>query len=294
MRRREPRGFSVIIRAVRPEALPETVYSTEAQLLHPATLLRRMGRDLVGSRELAWRLFVRNVSARYRQTALGYLWAVLPPLAATAVFVALRRSGVFTTGDTGVPYVPFLVAGLVLWQTFVDALYAPLRIVMQSKAMLVKINFPREALILAGVAEVLFNFLVRAALLAAVLAWYRLAPPATALLAPLGVLTLIAIGIAIGVLLVPAAVLLQDVEQGLAIVISLWLFATPVLYPPPTAYPGLAHHDPESGVRRPRHHQVLAAARRAFASEWRPAGWQRQPWCCCSPGGSSTASRCRS
>ena len=222
---------------MRPETLPETIYTTESQLLHPAALLRRMGRDLLASRELAWRLFVRNTSARYRQTALGYLWAVLPPLAATALFVLLRRSGVFSTGDIGVPYVPFLVTGLVLWQTFVDALYAPLRIVAQSKVMLVKINFPREALILAGIAEVLFNFLVRAALLAAVLAWYRIAPPASALLAPLGVVALIAVGTAIGVLLVPAAVLVQDVEQGLAIVISLWLFATPVLYPPPTTYP---------------------------------------------------------
>ena len=222
---------------MQPETLPETIYTTESQLLHPAALLRRMGRDLLASRELAWRLFVRNTSARYRQTALGYLWAVLPPLAATALFVLLRRSGVFSTGDIGVPYVPFLVTGLVLWQTFVDALYAPLRIVAQSKVMLVKINFPREALILAGIAEVLFNFLVRAALLAAVLAWYRIAPPASALLAPLGVLALIAVGTAIGVLLVPAAMLVQDVEQGLAIVISLWLFATPVLYPPPTTYP---------------------------------------------------------
>jgi lipopolysaccharide transport system permease protein len=218
--------------------LRETIYTPESQLLRPAALLRRMGRDLMGSRELAWRLFVRNVSARYRQTALGYLWALLPPLAATALFVLLRRSGVFSTGVTSVPYVPFLVTGLVLWQTFVDALFAPIRVVSQSKAMLVKVNFPREALILAGVAEVLFGFLIRSALLAAVLIWYRVTPPATVLIAPLGVIMLIAIGTAIGVLLAPMAALLQDVEQGLAIVISLWLFATPVLYPPPTTYPG--------------------------------------------------------
>jgi lipopolysaccharide transport system permease protein len=219
-------------------ALPESVYTPESQLLHPGALLRRMARDLVASRELAWRLFVRNVSARYRQTALGYAWALLPPLAATGLFVFLRRSGVFSVGDTGVPYVPFLVTGLVLWQTFIDALYAPLRMVAHSKAMLTKINFPREALLLAGVAEVLFNFLIRAALLAGVLAWYRLAPAPAALLAPLGLAALIAVGLAIGIALVPLAILFQDVEQGLAIVVSLWLFATPVLYPAPATYPG--------------------------------------------------------
>jgi lipopolysaccharide transport system permease protein len=214
------------------------VYTPESRLRHPAALLEAMAKDLVASRELAWRLFVRNVSARYRQTLLGYVWAFLPPIAGSGIFVFLRRSGAFVVDDTGVPYVLFLVTGLVLWQTFVDAVHAPVRMVAQSKSMLAKINFPREALILAGIAEVLFNFLVRALLLIAVFAWFRALPSATALLAPAGLVVLVALGIAIGVALVPLSVLYQDVEQGLTLFVSFWLFVTPVLYPVPVSYPG--------------------------------------------------------
>jgi len=194
--------------------------------------------DLLASRELAWRLFVRNTSARYRQTFLGYFWAVAPPIVATTLFVFLRRGGLFVTAETTVPYAVFLLAGMVLWQTFADAVTAPLRMVNQSKAMLTKINFPREALLLAGLAEVLFSFLIRAVPLVAVLAWYRVVPPPTALLAPLGLLALVGAGVAIGLALVPIAVLYQDVEQALGAALSLWIFVTPVLYPPPVNFPG--------------------------------------------------------
>ena len=223
------------------EANPQTptvVYTPESQLRQPGRLLRGMFRDLVAARELAWRLFVRNISARYRQTMLGYVWAFLPPIVSTLVFVFLRNSGLFTVGDTVVPYVVFVFSGMILWQTFADALNSPIRMVAQSKAILAKINFPHEALILAGIAEVLFNFMIRLALLIAVLLWFGIQVPLTALLVPCGVLALIGLGIAAGVLLIPLAMLYQDVEQVLPVITPFWMFVTPVLYPPTTSWPG--------------------------------------------------------
>jgi lipopolysaccharide transport system permease protein len=196
-----------------------------------------MGRDLLAARGLAWRLFVRNTSARYRQTFFGYAWAIAPPLVSTAIFVFLSRSGVFTVSNAGVPYVPFLLTGLILWQTFVDALGSPLRMVNQSREMLTKINFPREALVLAGILEVLFNFLVRGVLLAGALLWFHVGLTPSALLFPLGLLAIVGVGLAIGVMLVPLGVLYQDVEQALGLVVSLWFFVTPVFYPAPSSYP---------------------------------------------------------
>jgi lipopolysaccharide transport system permease protein len=214
------------------------VYTPESRLRHPGVLFGEMFRDLMASRELAWRLFVRDISARYRQTLLGYFWAFFPPIVTTAVFVFLRRSGFFTVGDTQVPYAVFLLTGLVLWQMFTDAVNAPLRMVNQSRAMLAKINFPREALILAGIAEVLFNFMVRGILLVAVLLWFRQLPAVTALIAPIGLLGIVGMGLAIGIVLVPVGILYKDVERALGVVISLWMFLTPVLYPPPDSWPG--------------------------------------------------------
>ncbi|MBT8054682.1 MAG: ABC transporter permease, partial [Gammaproteobacteria bacterium] len=127
--------------------LKETVYSPDSELLSFGKLLRSMWSDLLASRELAWRLLVRNISAQYRQSLLGYAWAFLPPLFTTAIWVFLQSQKVFNVADTGMPYPVFVLTGTVLWQTFVEALNAPLKMINQSRAMLSKINFPREALI---------------------------------------------------------------------------------------------------------------------------------------------------
>ena len=102
--------------------LVETVYTSDSELRRPLRLLRSMFSDLVASRELAWRLFVRNVSARYRQTLLGYVWIVVPPLAATAAFAFLQAQGVLTAQPTDVPYPFYVLVGTGLWQVFADAI----------------------------------------------------------------------------------------------------------------------------------------------------------------------------
>ena len=83
--------------------------------------------DLRASRELAWRLLVRNISAQYRQTLLGYVWAFLPPIVTTLVWVFLNAQKIFDVGETGVPYPVYVLTGTILWQVFVDAMNSPLR-----------------------------------------------------------------------------------------------------------------------------------------------------------------------
>jgi lipopolysaccharide transport system permease protein len=73
--------------------LPEIVYTPESALCHPGRLLREMFRDLRASRELAWRLFVRDTAAQYRQSMLAYIWALLPPFIASLPFVYLNSQG---------------------------------------------------------------------------------------------------------------------------------------------------------------------------------------------------------
>ena len=155
----------------------------DSALRHPWRLLREMFRDLLASRELAWRLFVRDISAKYRQSMLGYVWAFLPPVVATLTFSLLNRSGVLATGETGIPYPAYVMIGTLLWQVFADAINSPIKTVTASKAMLAKINLPREAILLSGVLEVLFNFLIRLVLLVILFICYGIVPPATAPLA---------------------------------------------------------------------------------------------------------------
>ena len=61
--------------------------------------------------------------------------------------------------------------------------------------------------------------------------------PLTMLLAPLGMLSVIALGLMIGLLLAPLSLLYGDIQKGLALLTSLWFFMTPIVYPPPTQWP---------------------------------------------------------
>jgi lipopolysaccharide transport system permease protein len=229
---------------------PISIYTPASQLSVPGRLLREMFRDIAISRELAWRLLVRNISSRYRHTFLGYFWAFLPPVMTAGVFVFLQNAGYFTVGPTQVPYGVFVLAGLILWQAFADAVHAPLRLVQQSHSILTKVNFPREALVLAGVGEVLLASLIRLALLMLASVWFGVGLSWTAIWFPFGVLVLIGMGIALGLLITPVAILYHDVGQALPFGLYLWMFLTPVIYPIRATWPGswLALLNPVSPV----------------------------------------------
>jgi lipopolysaccharide transport system permease protein len=213
--------------------LPVTVYTPASPLRDPKLMFRAMFHDLVASRELAWRLFVRDVSAQYRQTALGYLWVFIPPLVASLPFIYLNQQGIVRVGETPIPYAAYAIIGTVIWQVFIDALNAPLRAVTAARPMLTRINLPREAILLSALAQVLLGFLVRLVLIVGVLAWFRIVPPATAPLFPVGVLALILVGFVVGVLLTPLGVLYSDIGQALPVASLFLMLLTPVVYPVP-------------------------------------------------------------
>ncbi|MBG30837.1 MAG: polysialic acid transporter [Opitutae bacterium] len=210
-----------------------TIISVESPLRHPRKLVWALLKDVHASRELAWQLFVRDLKAAYRQSFLGYVWVFLPPLFTTLTFTFLNSQNILSIGDTPIPYPAYAMLGTLLWQNFVDALNSPIKSVSVNKAMLIKVNFPREALVLAGLGEVIFNFLIRLALLIPVLFIYDIPITSTALLFPLGFLGLIILGLAIGLLLTPLAMLFGDVQRGMGLATGIWMLLTPALYPPP-------------------------------------------------------------
>jgi len=214
------------------------VYTARSQLNDLHRVFTEMAGDLRASGELGWRLFVRNVNSRYRHTVLGYLWSFLPPIMTAGVFVLLHQSGYFAAGHTQVPYAVFVLTGLILWQAYADAVHAPLRLVQQSYSILTKVNFPREALILAGAYEVLFLSLLRLVSVAPALFYFGMSIPWTAVWFPFGLLALVAMGIALGLLITPVAVLYHDVGQALPFALHLWMFLTPVIYPASETKPG--------------------------------------------------------
>jgi len=190
-----------------------------------------MFRDLRLSIGLAWQLAARDLKAQYRQSLFGYLWALLPPLLVAGSFIALRAGGVLSAGALPVAYGAYVITGALLWQIFADAVTTPLRLVTASREMLVRINFPREAIILAGVLTTCFGALVRLGVMVPVLLHYRIGLTVDIVFVPYGVLSLILAGTCVGLLLTPVGVLYRDVEKVLPAVLMLWMLLTPVAYP---------------------------------------------------------------
>lgn len=226
---------------VRPAAdgarTEEAVYSADSQLRAPRRFAAGVWADLRVAPPLARRLFLHGLRAGYRQSWLGYVWLVLPPLATTLTWVYLSRAGVLAVGETGLPYPVYVLTGTLLWQVFAEALHAPLQQLSAARRILTKSRMPHEALLLAGLVEVLFNFAVRLAVLLPVLVWYGVAAGPGVLLAPAGVLALLVAGFAAGLLLTPVGLLYQDVARGLTLAAGFWFFLTPVIYPPPASWP---------------------------------------------------------
>lgn len=219
-------------RAEAKKPLREIVFTPESPIRNPLALVREIFLDLFRGRELAWRLFLRNLSAQYRQTMFGFLWAFLPPLANTALWVGLNANSVINIAIPGdVPYYLFVLTAMVFWQLFVDAVSAPLLAATQSKPMLAKVRFPREAILVAAVGEVLFNFAIRLVLLLIVYLGFYGGLPLGAIYAPLGAIAILLMGIAIGVWLAPLGLLYDDIGRALPMITQFWMFVTPVIYP---------------------------------------------------------------
>ena len=206
-------------------------YSAESQLHNPRQLVRTARHDFHKARLLAKRLFVHQIKAQYRQSLLGYGWLLLPPLATMLVWTYLRGSQLIAVGQTNVPYPLFVLAGTLLWQLFVDALNAPLRQLQRAQATLTTINFPIEALLLSGVIDVVFNFIIRLSLLVVGILVAGVSLHLTLFAAPLGMIALVVLGTGLGIWLAILGSLYHDITRGLAIVISLWFFVTPIIYP---------------------------------------------------------------
>ncbi len=175
----------------------------------------------------------RDINAKYRQTLLGYFWALIPPVVVTYGLVMASEARVISVGQTSIPYPAYVILSMILWQTFLDAFNAPSAAVIEARTMLAKINFPREAIILAKVGEVFFNFMIKLVLILYVFIAYKIQPQLTLLLVPIGVLGLVVLGTFLGLFIAPFGAIYQDVSKGLVLLTTPWMFLTPIFYSVP-------------------------------------------------------------
>lgn len=211
-----------------------TVYSAGVANRSLFFYMREIISELPQAHELGVRLFKRNLTALYRQSLLGFGWALLPPLATAALWIFLRGNNVVTMQDAGISYPVFVLSGTMLWQIFSEAILSPLAQVTENKAMLSKINIPREGLLLSGLYQLMFNTLIKIVLLAVVfLALHQSVSLSGLLFVPVGLFAIGLAGFSMGLFLTPLGMLYQDVSRGLGVLLPFLMYLTPTVYPAP-------------------------------------------------------------
>ncbi len=190
-----------------------------------------MVRELQEARELIVRLFLRNLTARYKQALFGVLWALIVPVVAIGTFIFLSRVGVLTIGKTDVPYPLFALVGLSVYQLFSTGIVAACGALVEAGDMIAKVSFPREVLVIAAIAQAVFEFFVKLVLIAAACAFYHYLPPAGFLLLPLALLPLLFLTLGLGLVLSLVNAVFRDTAQALGMLLMFLMFLTPVLYP---------------------------------------------------------------
>jgi len=191
--------------------------------------LREVIHEQVEFRELLFQMTSRDLLLRYKQTAMGFGWAVLMPLLNTAIFsiVFMRVAPVHTR----VPYPLFAYCGLLVWNFTASALRFAVTSLTANTNLVTKVYFPREIFPFSAVAVSLVDYAVAATVLVAMMAYYGIAPTSALLLLPTIVAVQVMFTAALALLLSMANLFYRDVKYLFDIALTVWMFASAVVYP---------------------------------------------------------------
>lgn len=206
-----------------------------------------MLRQLFGHRDLIVSLVKKQFFVRYRQSFVGVAWAIVPPLATMvmATLVFHRIAGV-DSGDT--PYMLFALAALAPWTLFASSISLGVPSVVGASQMITRIPFPRSVLPISMMGTALVDLSISCTVFVVFLYATGSYLPMTALWFPLFVILELLFATGVVLLLSALNVFARDVKQAVPLMIQLWLFLTPVLYPLPKEFETLYLLNPMTGI----------------------------------------------
>ncbi len=188
-------------------------------------------REVWEYRELLYFFTWRDLKVRYKQTAIGALWAIFQPFLTMVVF-SVFFGGLLNTPSDGVPYPIFVYTGLLFWQFFSTALSDTSNVLITNQAIITKVYFPRLILPLSSVATKFIDFGIAAIILVGMMFYYGYTPQLIGILViPLLLVITFMASVGFGLFLASVNVKYRDVRYALPFFIQLLLFVTPVIYP---------------------------------------------------------------
>jgi len=218
-------------------------------------------------KELLYFFTWKDFKVRYKQTAIGVLWAIFQPFITMVVFSVFFGKFAHMPSD-GIPYPIFVYTGLLFWQFFSSALTQTSGSLIGNSNIITKVYFPRLILPISGVITKFVDFFISAIILVGMMIYYGYVPNLSGLwILPLLLIITFMAAIGGGLFLASINVKYRDVRYVLPYFIQTMLFLTPVIYPASMVgkYSWLLAMNPMTGV-------IKAARASLFGNA--PVNWE--------------------
>jgi lipopolysaccharide transport system permease protein len=186
-------------------------------------------KELWQYRELLYFLTWKDVIIRYKQTAIGAVWAVLQPLMTMVIFTMVFRKFAGVPSD-GLPYPIFAFTALLPWQFFAQAISRSSISLVGNRDMISKVYFPRLIIPVSSTLSPVIDFCIAFVILIVMMVWYGLAPTWGILALPLFLLLAMQTALAICFFLAALNVKYRDVGHAIPFLVQCWMYASPVAY----------------------------------------------------------------
>ena len=207
-------------------------------------------REFWNYRELLYFLTWRDVKVRYKQTAIGVLWAILQPILTTAIFTVIF-SRLASFEFLKIPYPLFALSGLLVWLYVNNSVTLASGSLISNTNLVTKIYFPRLIVPTAATFSGLIDLALGLTILAALMVYYGVNPTWQLTLAPLFVALAVLLTISFGTLFAALNVRFRDVKFALPFFLQIWMFLSPIFYPSeslPEKWRGVFVLNPLTGI----------------------------------------------
>lgn len=195
--------------------------------------LKSMYSNVKKSRWLIWQLFLRDLKAIYKQSLLGVFWTVITPFIALITFIILNNSGILSIGEINIPYPIFAILGLSFWQIFATGIIGSTNSMTSTGGMIKKINFSKEVLVFASMAQSLIAFLVQIVIVISLFIYYGYSPSIFIVLVPVLIIPMILFTLGLGFIFSLLNGIIRDLGNLIGSIITFIMFVTPVMYTKP-------------------------------------------------------------
>ena len=181
-------------------------------------------------KDLFYFLVLRDVKALYKQTVLGFAWAIIRPVFSMIVF-SVVFGGLAKVPSDGIPYPIFSYTALIPWTYFSTVMISSTQSLISGRGIFTKVYFPRLIIPLTPALSKLVDFFIAFIILFVLMAYYKIVPTINILWVPLLIILMILTASGIGVWLSALAIQYRDIPQGIQFLSQLLLYSAPVVWP---------------------------------------------------------------